>query len=234
MKRVFKIMALEIKRKRFLLNLMISFFLVSCILFLNYFLSKNLSVMNLKDIPIIYLRLISYVMLVNCSFSLTQEFTNKTDKIIFTGIFTRNEIMISKLISFWITGIISFVFYEIISIICGTFNLNIIFSNFISFFIYSFTLGSFILLISGITTNFIITGIVGYLLYFDLILVLFNQALASSTNEILKYVIEKIPFYIANTGFYLGNYTGLQSIIMAASGMLFLIVACVIINRKNM
>lgn len=234
MERVWKVINLEVKRKRFLASVMIYLALMLGILFLSYFASRSLGTINMKDIPQMYLQIIPFIILVNCSFSLTQEFANKTDKIIFTGIFTRNEVMASKLVSFLIVAIIAFGFYEFTSIICNTFNSNMIISNLISFLVYTFTLGSFILLVSVITTNFIITGIVGYVLYFDLILALLKQVLVSSTNETIKYLITKLPFYIANTGFSLGSYTPIQFIIMASSGILFLGLACVIINRKNM
>lgn len=228
MERILKVITLDIKKKGFFKNLMIFLFVVICISVLNSIKSK------ITDIPITFLALIPYVILVIYSFSLTQEFTNKTDKMIFTGIFSRNEIMTSKLISFIFTSIICFVVYGIVSIACGTFNSKILFDNFYVFLIYAFTLGSFILLVSVITSNFIVTGIVGYVLYFDLILVLLNQALSSSRNEALKCVIRNLPFYIANTGFRIGNYTMHQFIIMISSGVLFFIAACVIINRKNM
>lgn len=228
MERVLKVITLDIKKKGFLKNLMISLFSLTCILFLSCIKS------GISRMPSMLLGIIPYIILVVYSFSLTQEFTNKTDKIIFTGIFSRNEIVISKLVSFIITSIICFVFYEIIAIICNTFNSNILLNNLWTFFLYSFTLGSFILLVSVITSNFIITGIVGYVLYFDLILELFNQALSSNRSIILKSVIRSLPFYIANTGLLAGNYTVNQSIIMIIYGMLFLGAACVIINRKNM
>lgn len=230
MEQVLKVMTLDIKRKGTLKNLILSLIFMICTLFLSCVLVKE----KIAIVPQMLLKVIPYFILVISSFSLTQEFTNKTDKIIFTGIFSRTEIMISKLISFVVTSIICFIFYEITSIMCNTFNFKILFNDLYVFLIYAFTLGAFVLLVSTITPNFIITGIVCYVLYFDLILVLFNQALVSNRNETLKIVIKKLPFYIANTGFYVGNYTSTESIIMISCGILFLVSACVIINRKNM
>ncbi|WP_434297247.1 ABC transporter permease [Clostridium sporogenes] len=230
MERALKVITLDIKRKGFLKNLMVSLLSMICFLFLSGILLKQ----KITTIPEILLNIIPYFILASYSLSLTQEFANKTDKIVFTGIFSRNEIMISKLINFIVTCIICFVCYEITSIICNTFNLGILFNNLQTFIIYAFTLGSFILLVSVITSNFIITGIVGYVFYFDLILTLFKQALCSNRSEVLKKIIENSPFYIANTGFYIGKYTTHQSLIMISSGVIFLVAACVIINRKNM
>jgi ABC-2 type transport system permease protein len=227
LERALKLTTLNINRKGFFRNLIISLLSMTCILFIC--LQKD----KMTMIPSMLLLMIPYIMLVNYSISLTQEFTNKTDKIIFSGIFSRNEIMISKLISFIFTSSICFIFYEIISLICNTFNSKMLFNNLCAFVIYGFTLGSFILLVSVITSNFIITGIISYVLYFDLILALLNQTLVSIKNETVKSVILNLPFYIANTGFYKANYTIHQSIIMIICGILFLGVACVIINRKD-
>lgn len=227
MERTLKLATLDIKRKGFLRNLIIYLISITCILFLA--LQKD----KMTEIPSILLHLIPYIMLVNYSVSLTQEFTNKTDKIIFTGVFSRNEIMISKLISFIATAIICFIFYEVVSIVCNTFDLKVLFDNLAAFVIHTFTLSSFILLISAITSNFIVTGIVAYIFYFDLILILLNQILASSRNEMLIHGILNLPFYIVNTGFYRGSYTLQQSIVMIIYGILFLGAACIIINKRN-
>ncbi len=233
MERALKVITLDIKKKKFLRNLLISLFTMAGISFLNYIVLSKYEMCRIEDIPSMILNTIPFVILAISSFSLNQEFSNKTDKMIFTGVFSRNEIMISKLMSFVFASIICFAFYEIICIICKTFNLDILLDNLYAFIVYAFTLGSFILLVSAITSNFIVTGIIGYVLYFDLILALFGQALASRGNEMLKKVIEKLPFYIANTGFYAGTYTTHQLIILISCGILFLGIACVIINRKN-
>lgn len=213
---------------------MILLFATSCVLLLNYIVVKSIGMGSTAEVPSMLLSLIPFIILIITSFSLTQEFSNKTDKIIFTGIFSRNEIMISKLASFIFTSIVLVIFYEVICIICSTFNPRLLLNNLYVFILYTFTLGSFILLVSTITSNFIITGIIGYVLYFDLILVLLNQALVSNRSEMLKQVIENLPFYIANTGFYMVNYTAHQAIIMAGFGVLSLGLACGIINGKNM
>lgn len=221
-------MTLDIKKKGFLKSLMIYLFMAVCI--------SGLLCINgkIKDVPPTIFMLVPYIILVISSFSLTQEFADKTDKMIFTGIFSRNEIMVSKLISFIFTSVICFMFYEIASLVLNTFDSKMLLDNFCLFVIYAFTLGSFILMVSAITSNFIITGIVGYVLYFDLILALLNQALSSGRSEAAKHIIRDLPFYIANTGFMLGKYTLNQSIIMLGSGVIFLGAACAIINIKNM
>lgn len=233
MERALKVITLDLKRRKFISGLIISSLGMFCISILDYRLSTFIGKTEKNMIPNGMLHLIPYIILVICSFSLNQEFSNKTDKMIFTGILSRSEIMISKLISFMTGSIICFLFYEIAAVVGGIFELRLMFNSLFTFLIYSFTLGSFILLVSVITSNFIITGIIAYVLHFDLILMLFSQALVSSKNEMIKLIIPKLPFYIANTGFYLGKYTVIQSIIMLGCGILFFGITCVIINRKN-
>ncbi len=228
MERFFKITTLEIKKKKFLKGIVKSFLLaiIPGLLLNSIFIEKNL-------IPQIVLKLNSFIILIFSSYSLTQEFSNRTDKIIFTGIFKRTEIMFSKWISFIVITTICFVFYEVISVMCNTFESRFLINNFITFIIYTFTISSFILLVSVITSNFIVTGITCYMLHFDLILVLFNNALGSDGNELIKEIIRNSPFYIANTGFNKGMYTVTEGIIMIGFGIIFFVLACVIMNRKN-
>lgn len=227
LERVLKLITLDIRKKGFFKNLIISLFVVACILFLICAKGEVLAM------PKMMLHIISYILLVVFSFSLTQEFSNKTDKMIFTGIFSRIEIMFSKLSSFIIAAIVCSIFYEILSIACNTFNSKMLLNNLCAFIVFAFTLGTFELLISVFNSNSLLTGIIGYVMYFDLMLALLNQALGSGRSEAVKHVIKSVPFYIANTGFYNGGYTVNQSIIMICCGVLFLILACVVINRKD-
>lgn len=234
MDRVLKVATLEIKRKKFIRELVISLVILTGLSILSYFvLPYSINESRLSIIPETFLQTIPYLILVLSSISLTQEFSNKTDKMIFTGIFSRKEIIISKLVSFIFISVICLLFYELTEVIGRTFEIGSLLTHLCTFLIYTFTIGSFILMISTITSNFIITGVVGYVLYFDLILVLFSQALESKRSEILTNIIEHLPFYIANTGFFARQYTFYQSIIMTGCGLLFFVITCVIINKKS-
>lgn len=233
--RVLKVTLLEIKKRSFLKDLAYFLIFTVSMSILSYFLTKQLLAnSSVSEIPIFILRFISYILLVICSFSLTSEFANKTDKMIFTGIFSRNEIIISKLISFICASLICFTVYEISCAVCGTFSIKLFLNSLCVFLAYSFTLGSFLLFISTITSNFLVTGIIGYVLYFDLMLALLNQALASnSVSQTSKSIIKSIPFYVANTGFLNGSYSIQNLLVMFISGIIFLTGACVIINKKE-
>lgn len=235
MDRVLKVVTLEIKRKKFIRELVISLVTLTGLSFLSYFvLPYSINESRLAIIPETFLQTIPYLILVLSSISLTQEFSNKTDKMIFSGIFSRNEIIISKLLSFIFISVICLLFYELTEVIGRTFEIGSLLTHLCTFLIYTFTIGSFILMISTITSNFIITGVVSYVLYFDLILVLFSQALESKRSEILTNIIEHLPFYIANTGFFAGQYTFYQAIIMMGCGLLFFVITCVIMNKKGL
>ena len=235
MERVLMVMTLDMKKKRFFKDALIYMFTIEVILFL---ISMKFNSLNIT--PIV-LQFIPYISLVTFCFSMTQEFRNKTDKIVFTGIYSRTEIIISKLIGMCTINLVLFVLYQIMAVLSSlyshnnyVFDLNIFLNSLFVFILFAFTFGSFVLLVSSITQDSIITGIVSYVLYFDLILALFGQALISSKNEMIKAVIRNLPFYILNTGFFTINYDIKQSIVLICSGIIFLVTACVIINKKNL
>ncbi|MBC2396208.1 ABC-2 type transport system permease protein [Clostridium tetanomorphum] len=231
-----KVLTLDMKMKGFFkgtiisLSMLLGFLLVGIegeILFLNY------PKAAIKGTAVALLSLLPYIILVTLSVSLTREFENKTDKTIFTGIFTRTEIIISKLMSFVATGLVCCVFYIVVSIIFGGFSFKGTVNSVMTFTIYTFALGSFTLLVSAITSNGIITGLIIYALHFDLSLAVLGQAMASTKSLFVKRAIENLPFFIANTGFKAGMYTFQQAFVMILYGVLALIITFVIINKKN-
>jgi ABC-2 type transport system permease protein len=233
MERVLNYSILEIKKKKFMRDLFISMIGFTAYAFLMYFVTFNLAKTgDSHDIPRNFLMLIPYLILVLSSYSLNQEFSNHTDKVIFTGIFTRNEVLLSKLLSLIFTSLVSFFFYEVLEAIIGSFEGKLIIPHLLTFIIYSFVISSFIFMISAMTSNFIVTGVIGYVLYFDLILALFSNALESTNSEFMRKVIPELPFYIANTGFVKGNYSLHQGLVMIIWGLLFFVISCVIINKK--
>ncbi|WP_160672016.1 ABC transporter permease [Clostridium sp. C8-1-8] len=233
MERVLNYSILEIKKKKFMRDLFFSMIGFTVFAFLMYFITVNLAKTgDSRDIPRNFLMLIPYLILVLSSYSLNQEFSNHTDKVIFTGVFTRNEVLLSKLLSLIFTSLVSFIFYEVLEIITGSFEVKLIIPHLLTFIIYSFGISSFTLMISAMTSNFIVTGVIGYVLYFDLILALFSNALESTNNEIIRKIVLELPFYIASTGFIRGNYSLHQGLVMIMWSLLFFVISCVIINKK--
>lgn len=236
MERILTVVSLEFKRKKIIKNILISISVLIPILFLCFIIDKSIDISN------IVLGTVPYMILGNGCFCLTQEFTNKTDKIIFTGVFKRYEIMISKLFNSFITSLIYFIFFQIALILYNLFinqdisqliSFTTVINNLYVFFIYTFTLSSFMLLVSVVTSNSIFTGIITYVFYFDLIITLLSNVVESSSNKMVTILIEKLPFYIAVTGFNNLNYNFNQSIVMIVSGCIFFVIACAIINKKN-
>lgn|GEM_PF-1496202 len=236
MERILTVVSLEFKRKKFIKNILISISVLIPILFLCFIIDKSIDISN------IVLGTVPYMILGNGCFCLTQEFTNRTDKIIFTGVFKRYEIMISKLFNSFITSLIYFIFFQIALILYNLFinqdisqliSFTTVINNLYVFFIYTFTLSSFMLLVSVVTSNSIFTGIITYVFYFDLIITLLSNVVESSSNKMVTILIEKLPFYIAVTGFNNLNYNFNQSIVMIVSGCIFFVIACAIINKKN-
>jgi len=236
LERILTVVSLEFKRKKFIKNILISISVLIPILFLCFIIDKSIDISN------IVLGTVPYMILGNGCFCLTQEFTNRTDKIIFTGVFKRYEIMISKLFNSFITSLIYFIFFQIALILYNLFinqdisqliSFTTVINNLYVFFIYTFTLSSFMLLVSVVTSNSIFTGIITYVFYFDLIITLLSNVVESSSNKMVTILIEKLPFYIAVTGFNNLNYNFNQSIVMIVSGCIFFVIACAIINKKN-
>lgn len=236
MQRVMRVLTLDMKMKGFFKGTVISLLILLGVLLVGIegeILFLNYPKAAIKATASAFLSLLPYIILVTLSISLTREFENRTDKTIFTGIFTRTEIIISKLMSFVATSLVCCVFYIIISIIFGEVSFKGAANSVITFIIYTFALGSFTLLVSVITSNGIITGMIIYALHFDLSLALLGQAIASTKSLFVKRAIENLPFFIANTGFKAGAYTFQQAFIMIFCGVLALVATFVIINKKN-
>ncbi|GAA0737379.1 hypothetical protein [Clostridium oceanicum] len=243
MERTLKVMTLDAKKSGFFKTIIINVLTLLSMFCLVYAIDKIYKFGANIDIPCMMITVIPYLLIINFSVSLGEEFTNKTDKIVFTGMFKRDEIIVSKLISFCIMSIVMFLLYDIIFIVFNVFigkNLSEVltfgnlFKNIYVFLIYSFTLGAFSLLVSSITEKGMFTGIVTYIMYFDVTLLVMSQALYSSKNQLLKTVISNCPFYIANTGFRIQRYTLNQSLIMIVSGIVFLGLTIFVINKKDM
>ncbi|KOC32727.1 ABC transporter permease [Clostridium botulinum] len=236
MERILSIIFLEIKKKKFIKSVLLGILLIIPLLILFPMINKNIDSAN------VILGVIPYIVLANGCFYFNEDFVNKTDRIIFTGIFKKSEIMISKLASLFFISLNYIGFYEVVLILYNLYvkkgisefiNTSSILNNIYVVCIYTFTLGTFILLVSVCTKNSIFAGIITYVFYFNLILVIFEKILKSNCGTILQSIIRNSPFYILNTGFNNLKYTCSKSIIMLISGCIFFKIACAIINRKN-
>lgn len=233
MERVLNVMTLELKKKGFFKNVAIGMTVAALIILSSFMANRSTDVASMTR------GLISYLVLIYGSFLMAQEFSNKTDKMIFTGIFSRTEIIVSKMAGLVATTLLFFVACETVAFVSNAhmgvnMNAEMLLNDLHVFLLYAFNLGSFMMLVSSITCNAMSTGLITYVLHFDLILVLLSQALESGKSDMVKCIIRNLPFYMANTGFHVQKYSLSESMIMLASGCAYFALTCFIINRKNM
>ncbi len=233
MSRTIKIFKLELNKPKNMRNLfiiMFAFLIFSCI------------TENIKEVPSNFLGSIPYIILLSSFYVLGIEFQAKTDKIIFSCSYTKNEIMFSKLICIVVKSFIIGIFYIIINyainLYLGT-NLNSIFSInqilnfFINLTIYSVMITSCIFLITLLTGNGKITGVIIYILFFDLIHTLLSQALnSSSISKSTAFLIENSPFYTANLGLVTNNYSFVQITFILISSASCILLSHIILNKR--
>ncbi|WP_179116553.1 hypothetical protein [Clostridium botulinum] len=111
MERILRIILLEIKKKKFIKSLLISMVVMVPLLILFTGINKSI------DSSRIVLSISPYLILANGCFCLTQDFSNKTDRIIFTGVFKKWEVLVSKLMSLFFIGLSYIAFYEIVLVL---------------------------------------------------------------------------------------------------------------------
>ena len=181
LERTYKIFTLEIRKPNFfrtiLLNLILPFIVIT--IFLSILVMNLQNVIEINTVTLLG-RVIPYLLIISSCFVLTHEFSSHTDKIIFTGIYSRMEIIISKLSYIVIASLVLYFLYMLVYFLQGvkadTLELNSVLTSFLAFLLYGLTLGSFILFISIITKNGIITGVITYVLFFDLVYTILSQA----------------------------------------------------------
>lgn len=237
MNRIFKIAIFDLKKTKTIKNLMLT---ITIFLIMSYILSINIGV---TYIPLKFKMFFPYIFLFNTFFILGCEFENNTDKILFTGIFKRHEILLSKISCMIIKGIIIWLSYVILDILINilivqniNFTLSIVtlLKSLLSVIIYSFTIGSIILLISLLTNSSKLSGIIVYILFSDLMLAFFNNAITSDRlNPYIKDFIKNLPFYIANTGITRNGYSLVQLISLLLTGISCLYITIILLNKKN-
>lgn len=237
MYRTFKIAKFELKKPKNIRNLI---FTITIFLNISYILSIDIEISN---IPQKFKTFIPCIFLFNTFSILGCEFENNTDKIIFSGVFKRYEILLSKMFSMIIKGIIIWLSYVLLNVIINVFivqDINFtltgidLLKSLLVIIIYSFTIGSIIFLISILTSNSKLSGLVVYILFFDLMSVLINNAIQSnSLNVNVKYLMKNSPFYIANAGVTGNGYSLVQSIILLVTGIFCLYITIILLNKKH-
>lgn len=227
------LLTLEFKKNKLFKNLLTQLFLFVLIISAVYFLNNG------NGTETLLLSVIPYFVLSNGCFVMASEFTNNTDKIIFTGIYNRKNILISKLSYLIISSIISLIL-AISSLYITSFFIDI--SRLNSTFImsalkvtilYTFTVGSFMILLSVVSRSGIFTGIATYVLFFDLTFNMLANIVGGTKDKLILNLIQFNPLYLSKLGFHELNYNLNQSITMFISGIFFFSVACFILDRSD-
>lgn len=234
MNRAIKILKLELSKPksiRGLFGIMFIFLIFSCI------------TDKVAEIPINFLNLLPYIILLSSFYVLGVEFQDKTDKIIFSCSYKRYEILISKLIYAVIKSLIAGLIYLIINFVInlylGTSIVKIFSIKQISIFcltiiLYSIVITSCIFLITLLTGNGKITGVIVYILFFDITNALLGEALKSSSiSKSIAFLIENSPFYVANSGLVSSYYSFTQVIFMLLLGAISLSSSFILLNKRS-
>lgn len=225
------LLTLEFKKNKVFSNLISQLFAFILIIITVYFMDNG------NGVELLLLNLIPYFVLLNGYFVTASEFTNNTDKIIFTGIYNRKDILISKLSYLIISSIISLIL-AISSLYIASFFINV--SGLNSTFImsalkvtilYTFTVGSFMILVSIISRSSIFTAILTYILFFDLTFNILGTIVMGTKNKLILNLIQFNPLYLSKLGFIELNYNLSQNISMFISGIFFFALACFILDR---
>lgn len=234
MNRVFNILKLELNKPKNIRNLFITIFA---------FLVLSCFTNDVSKVPNNFLGFIPYVIIISSFYILGVEFESKTDKIVFSSKYTRTEILISKLLSVLIKSIIVAIVFLVVNYAINIY-LKVPISNILtikqivniitSIILYSFTMTCIIFLITLVTKNGKVTGVIMYILFFDLMNSLLTNALGSSSiSKTTAYLIESTPFYAANVGVANGYYSLTQVAFMLAFGIVTFIASSIFLNRKS-
>lgn len=237
MGRMIDIVTLELKKKKFISSTVLSavaimiysvlstWGMIVYLDFSNEYLENSLSM---------FLATTAFIILIICSTSLGKEFDKNTDRIIFTGIFKRSEILISKVMAMIISSTFYYIVYEITTLFFRSFSIKRAIGEFIVFVVFSYTITCTAFFITLITKKTIITGLLVFMMYYDVTNLILKQAVMSFNSELFKGIIEKLPIYFANSGFKAAHYTFEQGIILLVFASALLIASIKLLNRKNL
>lgn len=180
-----------------------------------------------------------YLIFLACTY-ISSEFHMGTSKSIFTGVFSRIEIVNIKTISImlislalgginWTIGLIlEVVLYDGVTI---TSALNDLLMVIVIYFLYFIGVLAFSLFVSSISLSRIITILFGYGTF-----IFIGEIAVQITNrsESLRIAIEKIPFYVITSGFNSLYYNGESIIIILLFSTIFYLAAIMIFQKRDL
>lgn len=229
-----------IKTKGFWISVLIALFYVSI------WISRKPKSFSAENYQFEFFRVVLFILIYYSSAILSKEFKFGTAKALFTGTFTRVEILIEKLLVIMELGVFFGLFSRLLNIaviyrITGSVKMSDIlneniFYTIIIYLLISLVIGSFGLLISVITGsqnsslvyNFILFGVFQY--FMPLFMILNSK----DSLSILDKVITKLPNYIIFTWAEFWQFTNMEVLAMLIYGSLFFIPSIFLISRKNL
>lgn len=193
-----------------------------------------------------FFRVVLFIIIYYSSVMLSKEFKFGTAKILFTGIFTRVEILSEKLLVIMKLGLFLGIISRLLNIVIiynltGTISMSDIFNEntiyaLIIYLIISLVIGSFGLLITLITKSQNSTLVYNFLFFavFQYFMPLFIMLNSKKSLSIIDEIITKLPNYLIYTWVEMWQFTNVELIAMLAYGSIFLIPSIFIISKKSL
>ncbi|WP_456028105.1 hypothetical protein [Bacillus cereus] len=187
---------------------------------------------------VLYMVLIYY-----CSKSLSGDFESGTYKTLFTSIYSRNQVLFSKLLMNLQIAVLIWILVQLLNPIIGfiinqKYGMEKFFSidtlnSLLIFICIGFVIGSYTLLLTTITFSLLNTFITAFptiwFFYFFTPLIFSVEEQLTGIWSIIKY----IPFYTIGVGIFKESLSVGQLIQLFIWGIVFLITSIVVINRRD-
>lgn len=187
---------------------------------------------------VLYMVLIYY-----CSKSLAGDFESGTYKTLFTSIYSRNQVLFSKLLMNLQIAVLIWILVQLLNPIIGFiinqkysmekfFSINTL-NSLLIFICIGFVIGSYTLLLTTITFSLLNTFITAFptiwFFYFFTPVIFSVEEQLTGIWPIIKY----IPFYTIGVGIFKESLSVGQLIQLFIWGIVFLITAIIVINRRD-
>jgi len=193
-----------------------------------------------------FFRIVLFIFIYYSSVLLAKEFSLGTSKTLFTGTFSRLEIVVEKLLVFLQLGLFFGIFSRLLHVIFvyqvngavtlpEVLNIDTLQAIIIYVFI-SFVIGSFGLFAASITISFKNTlifnmNVFGVIQYFVPLFIFMNF---EENLSIVHSAISRLPQYITFQWTTFWQFNALEILTMTIWGSMFLIPTFFIINRRNL
>ncbi|MCM0626888.1 hypothetical protein M5J14_20530 [Lysinibacillus sp. OL1_EC] len=183
-----------------------------------------------------------YIILIMPSFIMSREFSLKTSRIIFTGSFSRINIVLSKLLSLILIGCIVGTIHRLLANLLwilehNKFTLNNlthdIFTNLTNYILISFFVSSLSFIIGFITFSQIATivSIISMFSFESMIRGIILIKLDATTK--LALWIKENPLALVYKGMQYNNLSMSNNICLALTGLVLFLIALIIINKRE-